>query len=164
MHPPTGLLPEDSYKHSFPFCRSAFEVGSIIPGTKVLISARRFQPSGCRKRAVSQSKVDFATSAKSPHCGRRAVAPLLPIAPARSSSWARLCSPWAELQYPSDKSRSKVASRPKISPDAAAAAAAQCAHTCRILCEVCEHTDCSSILPAMAGKPSISGVPFWRVF
>ena len=70
----TGLLPEDSYKHSFRFSRSAFEVGSIIPGTKVLISARRFQPSGCRKRAVSHSKVDFTTSAKSPHCRRRAVA------------------------------------------------------------------------------------------
>ena len=149
---------------SFPFSRSAFEVGSVTPGTKVLISARRFQPWGGGKRAVSQSKVDFATSAKSPHCRHRALAPTLPIAPARSSSWARLCSPWAELQYPSDKSRSTVASRPKISPDAAAAAAAQCAHTCRILCEVCEHTDCSSILPAMAGKPSISGVPFWRVF
>ena len=117
-----------------------------------------------RKRAVSQSKVDFATSAKSPHCNPSQVAPAHAIAPARSSSWASLCSPWAELQYPSEKSRSKVASRPKISPDAAAAAAAQCAHTCRILCEVCEHTDCSSILPAMAGKPSISGVPFWRVF
>ena len=81
----TGLLAEDSYKHSFRFCRSAFEVGSITPGTKVIISARRFQPSGWRKRAVSQSKVDFSTSAKSPHCRRRAVAPPLPIAPARSS-------------------------------------------------------------------------------
>jgi hypothetical protein len=65
------------------------------------------------KRAVSQSKVDFATSAKSPHCNPSQVAPAHAIAPARSSSWASLCSPWAELQYPSEKSRSKVASRPK---------------------------------------------------
>ena len=34
----------------------------------------------------------------------------------------------------------------------------------RILCEVVSHTDCASTLPAMAGKPSISGVPIWRVF
>jgi hypothetical protein len=38
-----------------------------------------------------------------------------------------------------------------------------CSH-CRILCEVVSHTNSASTLPAMAGKPSISGVPFWRVF
>ena len=49
---PTGLLPEDSYTHSFRFSRSAFEVGSIIPGTKVRISARRFQPLRWSKHAT----------------------------------------------------------------------------------------------------------------
>lgn len=52
-----------------------------------------------------------------------------------------------------------MASKAQKSPDAAAAAAAQCAPHRRILCEVCEHTDCASTLPAMAGKPSISVVP-----
>ena len=89
-----------SRRDSFRFSRSAFEVGSVTPGTKVIISARRFQPFWRRKHATFRSQVDFATSAKSPHCGRRAVAAPLPIAPARSSSWASLCSPWAELQYP----------------------------------------------------------------
>ena len=37
-------LLKESYKHSFRFSRSAFEAGSMIPGTKVIISARRFQP------------------------------------------------------------------------------------------------------------------------
>jgi hypothetical protein len=47
-----------------------------------------------------------------------------------------------------------------------AAAAARCARTVAstILCEVVSHTNSASTLPAMAGKPSISGVPFWRVF
>ena len=38
-----------------------------------------------------------------------------------------------------------------------------CSHR-RILCEVVSHTNSASTLPAMAGKPSISGVPIWRVF
>jgi len=33
-----------------------------------------------------------------------------------------------------------------------------CSHR-RILCEVVSHTNSASTLPAMAGKPSISGVP-----
>ena len=36
------LTSSSSMRDSFPFCRSAFEVGSITPGTKVIISARRF--------------------------------------------------------------------------------------------------------------------------
>ena len=81
----TGLLAEDSYKHSFPFSRSAFEVGSITPGTKVIISARRFQPFWCGKHATFRSQVDFATSAKSRSSRRALVAALHAIAPARSS-------------------------------------------------------------------------------
>ena len=51
-----------SRRDSFRFSRSAFEVGSITPGTKVIISARRFQPFWCGKHATFRSQVDFATS------------------------------------------------------------------------------------------------------
>jgi hypothetical protein len=74
-----------SRRDSFRFSRSAFEVGSIIPGTKVLISARRFQPLRWSKHATFRSQVDFATSAKSRSSRRALVAPVHAIAPARSS-------------------------------------------------------------------------------
>ena len=42
-----------------------------------------------------------------------------------------------------------------------------CSHR-RILCEVCEHTDCASIVAsivsAVSSKQTITGVPLWRVF
>ena len=41
-----------SRRHSFRFSRSAFEVGSVTPGTKVRISARRFQPLRWSKHAT----------------------------------------------------------------------------------------------------------------
>ena len=161
----TGLLPEDSYKHSFPFCRSAFEVGSVIPGTKVIISARRFQPLRRRKHATFRSQVDFATSAKK----KSALQPLpsRPCARNRSSSIELVGKPVLTLGRAAVSEREITLEGGLQAQNFAGRGCRRCCTMCshrRILCEVVSHTHCASTLPAMAGKPSISGVPIWRVF
>ena len=161
----TGLLPEDSYKHSFPFCRSAFEVGSITPGTKVIISARRFQPFWRRKHATFRSQVDFATSAKS-RSSRRASA-RRDGARNRSSSIELVGKPVLTLGRAAVSERQITLEGGLQAQNFAGRGCRRCCTMCshrRILCEVVSHTNSASTLPAMAGKPSISGVPIWRVF